>query len=204
MCFFGNGRIGVRLIIFLLAFGLMSIGSAYGADFKKGAKAYRAADYATARAEWLPLATAGHTRAMNNIALMYKKGLGFSVDMKKAFFFFKKSADQGFVLAQFNLAGMYQKGRGTPKDPAKAFEWMQKAAKGNMARAQIVLGNWYARGFGVPIDDTQALTWYMVAFKNSKGKLNKKIRTIILKFQVKLRPMEVNEALRAAEAFKPK
>ena len=195
---------GVRLIIPVLFLTLISPGLVFGADFKKGAEAYRAADYATARAEWMPLAQAGHTRAMNNVALMYKKGLGVTKDLKKAVFYFKKSAQQGFVLAQFNLAGMYQTGKGTPKNPKAAVKWMRTAAEGNMGRAQVVLGNWYARGYGVSKNKTEALTWYMIAFKNSKGKFNKKVRTIISKFQSKLKPMEVNEALRAADAFKPK
>ena len=198
-----KGRIPVRLIFTMFFLALMSPGLVYGADFKKGAQAYRAADYATARAEWVPLAEAGHTRAMNNVALMYKKGLGLPVDLEKAFFYYKKSADQGFLLAEFNLAGMYSTGKGTPKDPKKAAFWMLKAANGNMGRAQVVLGNWYAKGFGVPKDETQALTWYMIAFKNSKGKFNKKVRGIVSKFQTKLKPMEVNEALRSAQSFKP-
>jgi len=194
----------VRIIVLLFFLALMSPGLVFGADFKKGAQAYRAADYVTARSEWLPLAEAGHTRAMNNVALMYKKGLGLPVDLEKAFFYFKKSAEQGFILAQFNLAGMHRSGKGTPKDPKKAVFWMRKAAEGNMGRAQVLLGNWYAKGYGVPQDKTQALTWYMIAFKNSKGKFNKKVRGIVSKFQGELRPMEVNEALRAAEAFKPR
>lgn len=194
----------MRLIVAILVFTLLCTSQVFAASFKKGAAAYRAGDYATARAEWQPLADAGHTSALNNLALMYKNGLGVPMDLEKAFGYFRKSAEQGFVLAEFNLAGMYQSGKGTAKNPEKALEWMQKAAEQKMARAQFVTGNWYARGFGAPRDKIRALTWYMIAFKNSKGKFNKKVRIKISEYQRKLKPMEVNEALRQADAFKPK
>jgi len=194
----------VRLIVVVLVFTLLSTSHVFAASFKKGAAAYRAGDYATARAEWQPLAEAGHTSALNNLALMYKKGLGVPVDLKKAFGYFRKSALQGFVLAEFNLASMYRTGKGTAKNPKKALEWMRKAAEHQMARAQYMTGNWYARGYGVRKDKIKALTWYMIAFKNSKGKFNKKVRVKISEFQSKLKPMEVNEALRQVDAFKPK
>ena len=199
-----NGREGVRLIFLVLVLALFSTSHVFAASFKKGAAAYQAGDYATARAEWQPLAEAGHTGALNNMALIYKKGLGVPVDLKKAFNYFRKSARKGFVRAEYNLAGMYRTGKGTAKNSKKAMKWMRRAAEHQMARAQYVTGNWYARGYGVRKDKIKALTWYMIAFKNSKGEFNKKVRVKISEFQSKLKPMEVNEALRQVDAFKPK
>ena len=102
---------------------------AHASEFEDGMQAYRDKDYGTARLLWLPLAESGHTFAMNNVGMMYKKGYGVPRDYKKAVKYFKKSSDQGFSLASYNLAAMYQSGKGVKKNRKLAFKSMLKAAE---------------------------------------------------------------------------
>ncbi|PKK70515.1 hypothetical protein RhiirC2_746302, partial [Rhizophagus irregularis] len=52
----------------------------------------------------------------------YSKGIGTSVDKKKAAELYQKSADQGHELAKNNLAILYKRGEGVNKDSDKASE----------------------------------------------------------------------------------
>jgi len=175
--------------------------TANAGEFDDGMTAYRAGDYATARAKWLPLAEAGHTRAMNNVGLIYKKGLGVPKDLTKSFGFFLRSAQQGFSLAQFNVAGMYQKGLGTKRNPKKAVEWMRKSADNKFARAQLLLGRWHEKGFGVTRNPVDAMMWYLIGRANSKGKLKKSIEKRASKLQKKLSPDQLEAASAAAKKY---
>ena len=185
------------LSICLLVFSL----TANANEFGDGMAAYRSGDYATARAKWLPLANSGHTRAMNNVGLMFKKGLGVPKDLEKSFGYFLRSAQQGFSLAQFNLAGMYQKGLGTKRSPEKAVEWMRKSADNKYARAQLVLGIWYERGFGVPRDPVDSMMWYLIARANSKGKFRKIVENRVFKLQKALSRNQIEAASEAAKGY---
>ena len=71
-------RFVVSLLLMILAAPL-----AHASEFEDGMQAYRDKDYGTARLLWLPLAESGHTFAMNNVGMMYKKGYGVPGDYKK-------------------------------------------------------------------------------------------------------------------------
>jgi len=187
----------ILISIFFLAFA----SQASAGEFGDGMKAYRSGDYATARAKWLPLANSGHTRAMNNMGLIYKKGLGSPKNLTKSFGFFRRSAQQGFSLAQYNLAGMFEKGLGTKKSPAKAIEWLRKSADNKYSRAQLKMGVWHERGFGVPRDPVDALMWYLIARANSKGKFRTKVEKRIVKLQKALSGNQIEAAGAAAKGY---
>ncbi len=69
---------------------------------------------------------------------------------KKAFYWYKKSAEQGFAKAQRKLSNCYLLGMGTPKDTKEAVKWMQKAVEQNSSMAQYEMGLMLIRGDGVP------------------------------------------------------
>ena len=48
-------------------------------------------------------------------------------DLKDAFKWVKKAAEQGLPQAQFKLGELYQSGRGTKPDPKEAALWYEKA-----------------------------------------------------------------------------
>lgn len=55
----------------------------------------------------------------------------------KAFAWWQKGADLGYVQAQYRLALSYDEGRGVPKDPVNAKKWYQKAADQGHERALL-------------------------------------------------------------------
>ena len=139
----------MRALFVALSLLIVAIPQAFAGDFEDGMEAYRDKDYGKARILWLPLAESGHTFALNNVGMMYKKGNGVPRDLKKAVKYFKQSSDQGFSLASYNLAAMYQSGKGVKKNRKTAFKWMRKAADKRFGKAQIKVGRWYKIGFGV-------------------------------------------------------
>ena len=86
---------------------------------------------------------------------------------KKAFYWFKKSAEQGNASAQVRLGDMYQQGQGVPQkrrwDPKnykKAFYWFKKAAEQGDPTAQFRIGEMYKYGRGVSQNNKHALYWF--------------------------------------------
>jgi TPR repeat protein len=182
---------------------IIAVPQAIAGDFEDGMEAYRAKDYGKARILWLPLAQGGHTFAMNNVGMMYKKGNGVPQDHKKAVKYFKQSSDQGFSLASYNLAAMYQSGKGVKKNRKAAFKWMLKAAEKRFGKAQIKLGRWYKIGFGVKKSKVKALEWFLIAENNSKGRLAELAAKEIKKVKTILSEAEIAKATDAAESFVP-
>jgi uncharacterized protein len=63
---------------------IFSCATVWAADFYKGVAAYNAGDYATALAEFKPLAEQGDASAQYNLAQMYRRGEGVIEDDKEA------------------------------------------------------------------------------------------------------------------------
>lgn len=59
----------------------------------------------------------------------YHEGDGVETDLKKAFEYYKKSAELGHAYAQNRLANRYFNGEGTKKDIEKAYAWYLKSAE---------------------------------------------------------------------------
>lgn len=81
----------------VLIFFLVSTAGAQ--DLKKGLKAYKRGDYATALEEWRPLAEAGHAGAQYNLGFNYVQGKGVAKDLVQAYFWFELAARQGKTIA---------------------------------------------------------------------------------------------------------
>jgi TPR repeat protein len=65
---------------------------------------------------------------------MYAEGKGVPKDMKEAFNWWSKAANQGNAAAQNNLGILYAQGSVVPKDMKEAASWWTKAAnQGNAA-----------------------------------------------------------------------
>lgn len=80
-----------------------------------------------------------------------------------AFYWYKKAAEQGHVIAQNNLALAYAEGQGVKKDNFQAVAWVRKAAEQGYPLAQLNLGVMYAFGRGVQKDVDEALNWFRKA-----------------------------------------
>ena len=81
----------------------------------------------------------------NIIGYMHDEGIYVDQDYKKAFEYYKLSADLGNYIAQYNLGYMYRDGNGVDKDYKKAVEYYKLSAdQGDSDAKQKIknIGNW--------------------------------------------------------------
>ena len=90
-------------------------------------------------------------------------GQGVAQDYAAAADWYRKSADQGYVLGQYSLGVLYFKGQGVPHDPATAAKWLRKAADQGDTWSEYNLGVQYSDGEGVPQDYAMAAALYQKA-----------------------------------------
>ncbi len=102
----------------------------------------------------------GVAKAQYSIGEMLEKGRGTQKNIKQAFDWYAKAANQRYTRAQFKVGYLYYKGLGVKKNPSKAFEYFKKPADKGNVRAQYYLGKLYANGQGVSKDQKKALIWY--------------------------------------------
>jgi uncharacterized protein len=101
--------------------------------------------------KWVRMAAdAGMPQAQETLGIIYcSAGKTPAQDYTKAFEWFKKAAQQGFVSSQYYVALCYRDGKGTPTNSNGAFAWFLKAASNGVANAQVELGRYYTdAGFG--------------------------------------------------------
>ena len=146
-----------------LALSLLGAPVAGAADYDAGLAAFESGDFATALAEWRPLAEAGDARAQNELGVMYGAGFGVGKDNATAASWFRRAAVQGDVRAQNNLGRLYRLGLGVARDPVTGAHWIKRAARAGYVRAQATLGALYSRGEGVPKDLFRAYFWWSLA-----------------------------------------
>lgn len=101
--------------------------------------------------------------ALYELADRYRFGKGIPEDHKKAFHYYKKSAEQGFAKAYFMLGNCYHFGVGTEPDFEMAAHWFKRGAQQGIREAQHNLADAYETGNGVKKDLTKALYWYKKA-----------------------------------------
>ena len=109
------------LIAFLLLAG--TPGQVRAGDFQTGLSAFNAGDYASAFADWWPLAVKGDAKAQASLGFLYYAGKGVGRDDRKALVWFSRAAEAGQPTAQFFLGLQYFYGRGVPRDLAQAYSW---------------------------------------------------------------------------------
>ena len=97
------------------------------ADYQKGENAFIAGDYATALAEWMPVANGGNANAQHNIGVMYDNGLGVRQDKAEAVRWYRLAAENKYTPAQVNLGSMYANGEGVARDDRLAYMWFSLA-----------------------------------------------------------------------------
>ena len=156
-----------RLTALLSVWAVATVGSAqsgpsHAQDFDKGRDAYQRNHFDAARAEFHPLAEAGHATAqyyMGNLQLRRS-------ETKTAIAYFTKSADQGFRSAQYNLGVIFARGDGVAKDPEAAFKWYGMAAAQGHPTAQFNLGVFYRDGLGPAADGRKAIEWFTRSAEN--------------------------------------
>ncbi|PKK65004.1 kinase-like protein [Rhizophagus irregularis] len=95
---------------------------------------------------------------------LYEEGTArTNVDLKKAFYWYEKAANNGNSSALYHLGKCYQFGKGIEKNPSKAFEIYKKSAEQENINAQFLIGRCYYRGIGTDIDHVKAFELFKIA-----------------------------------------
>ena len=90
---------------------------------------------------------------------------------EKAFAYYMKAAEMGYVTAYYNVAAAYYNGEGVERDFDKAFEWFKKAADSGDSYAKLKLAECYKRGAGCKKDYAAAMALYQqIADSKSRKK----------------------------------
>ena len=139
------------------------------AGFEEGVVAYNQGDYATAMAEWRPLADKGVASAQYNIGLMYMNGQGVDKDIVTAVNWMRKAAEGGDRDAQLAVGLMYRKGQGIPQDDFEAVNWFRAAAEQGNTDAALQLAMAYQEGRGTVLNNEQASQWFSHAAENQNA-----------------------------------
>lgn len=115
--------------------------------------------------KWLKAAVdQENARAQLLLAMSYYGNyLNIEPDISKAVYWYRKSAEQGNVVAQFNMGYMYIYGEKVSQDFSKGIYWMTKAAEQGFADAQLNIGSCYWQGLGVAKDKQVAFGWWRQA-----------------------------------------
>jgi len=97
---------------------------------QEAGKRYQAGDHAAAFNLYLAVATAGNTRAMYNVAMLYESGAGVERHPGNAMKWYRKAADAGVTEAMNRMGLLFERGDGTPADIGEALRWYRRAAAG--------------------------------------------------------------------------
>lgn len=179
------------------------------AGFEEGKKAYDAKDWRTTIFNLRPLAETGDPRAMLVLGNMYAEGLGVEKDEKEAFSLYRAAAQLNDPEGMIAVATFYQKGFGVPVNTKLAIEWFSRAARlGSQTGAFFYAIHLYqgARGahYDIKPDNVQSLKWLRIAARSDEDKAIKKAAAAMgLTLATRLKPGQIEQAEKEAEAWKP-
>lgn len=101
---------------------------------------------------------AGDRRAMNNLGIIYYRGInGVPVDYERALQLFEMGDSRGMVDSTYCLGEMYFEGNGVKQDYKKAFSYFEKGAMESEPDCLYHLGLCYAKGLGTKPDNAEAV-----------------------------------------------
>jgi TPR repeat protein len=121
---------------------------ALGRLYQSGAVASNGAaqpDYAGAAYWYHQASERGEARAMYELAILYRNGLGVSTDASQSFQLLQKAAEANYVPAMSPLSDAYA-GQKTPVSGQRATYWATKAAEAGDPQGWLVLGFEYGTG----------------------------------------------------------
>jgi len=111
-------------------------------------------------------AEAGDKRSQYKMGLAFLNGSDVKVSIKKALFWFTKSAKQNYVKSFHKLGIIYYENKDGGKNYTKGFRWLLKASNKEFGVSQYYLSLMYLQGRGVRKDIDRALYWAAKAKNN--------------------------------------
>ena len=96
----------MRLLISALTALMLFATPVVAGDLEDGFAAYEAGDYQKAFRLFKWLAQQGHMSAQHNLGFMYAKGWGVPANNVKAFYWFRKAAEQGHAMMSTETAAI--------------------------------------------------------------------------------------------------
>lgn len=124
--------------------------------------------------EYLNKAEAGDDKAQLSLGLIFAKCPNqYSLD--KAWYWYKKSAEQNNLNAIAIISEYYYEGRGVAKNDKEAFKWAKKGALLGDSYAQNNLASMYMQGVGVAINESEAIKWAKIASEQGDANAHAKL-----------------------------
>lgn len=117
-------------------------------------------------------------KALNNIALLYYRGMEVNQDFQKAKRWFTKAAGKDSAVAHYNLGVMYENGDGVTQNHARAVSYYWRALQGGHRKAESSIANIFRdsettvqefRTVGIMYINKQAYCEAMKWLKKAKG-----------------------------------
>ncbi len=106
------------------------------------------------------LANEGNGYCANYLGNHYSAAGSSQSDYKKAFHWYSKAVELGYIDGYNGLGFLFENGFGTEKNEYQAFAFYTKAANEGVPNAYINLGQCYAWGIGTEQDLNKALEWF--------------------------------------------
>lgn len=101
-----------------------------------------------------------HAAALNNLGILYRNG-NTPEERQKAFRYFNRSANLGYVPGRRNLVMAYITGCGTEVNYKTARRFALNLAKDNDPVAMFILGMMDLYGYGADANPVSAFNWYL-------------------------------------------
>jgi TPR repeat protein len=115
-------------------------------------------------------ANMGDVRAINNLGLLWARGIGTEgPNFQEALRWWKEGAKRGYSLSMNNIGLLYASGHGVKQSYDEAYKWWEMSAEAGDAWAMNSIGDLYENGHGVEKSLSEALAWYRRAAEAGDG-----------------------------------
>jgi len=112
----------------------------------------------------------GDVRAINNLGLLWARGIGVEApNFEEAMRWWKEAAKRGYTLSMNNLGLLFANGHGVEQDYEEALKWWEMSAENGDAWAMNSIGDLYENGHGVKQSYADAHQWYERAAEGGDG-----------------------------------
>ncbi|PKC61342.1 kinase-like protein [Rhizophagus irregularis] len=143
--------------------------------------------YGTMKNKLLAFAEKEYINIQCNLGTLYENGEGTGKDLKQAFYWYSKAAENGCEIAQYNLGRFYQGGKGVEKDEYKVFEYYKKSAEQEYLDAIYMLGYCYDKGIGTKINKLEAFELYKTAAEKGLDNAQNSLAALYIRFKKDLK-----------------